>query len=147
MGPSVQKFLQWRLSMMVKPAQRGSEDKDDLWCEYCKKPRHTRDQCWKLHGKPQNRRKEKSNESFQGTTMVDIKRATKGKVNTTWTLEKPHFTKEQLEIPSSSCAFVKSGNIHSTFLASKINSIDSWIINLRATNHITNDWVKFLFVL
>ncbi|KAG0463028.1 hypothetical protein HPP92_021504 [Vanilla planifolia] len=28
------------------------ENKDNLWCTYCKKPRHTRDKCWKLNGKP-----------------------------------------------------------------------------------------------
>ncbi|KAJ7951046.1 Retrovirus-related Pol polyprotein from transposon TNT 1-94 [Quillaja saponaria] len=30
---------------------RGS-DKDDLQCDYCGKTRHTRDTCWKLHGRP-----------------------------------------------------------------------------------------------
>lgn len=24
---------------------------DENWCTYCKKPRHTKEQCWKLHGK------------------------------------------------------------------------------------------------
>ncbi|KAK3038196.1 hypothetical protein RJ639_030303 [Escallonia herrerae] len=28
--------------------------KDKMWCTYCKKPRHTREQCWKLHGKLQS---------------------------------------------------------------------------------------------
>jgi len=26
-----------------------------VWCSYCKKPRHTKEKCWKLHGKPPNR--------------------------------------------------------------------------------------------
>ena len=29
-------------------------NKDSLWCTYCKKPRHNRKRCWKLHGKPPN---------------------------------------------------------------------------------------------
>ncbi|XP_059444961.1 uncharacterized protein LOC132176698 isoform X2 [Corylus avellana] len=29
--------------------------KDNLWCTYCKKARHTRERCWKLHGKPPSR--------------------------------------------------------------------------------------------
>ena len=33
---------------------RNSQNKDDLVCSYCKKPRHTRGKCWKLHGKPTN---------------------------------------------------------------------------------------------
>ena len=27
-------------------------NKDNLWCTYCKKPRHTKEKCWKLNGKP-----------------------------------------------------------------------------------------------
>ena len=29
-------------------------NKDSLWCTYCKKPRHSMEKCWKLHGKPSN---------------------------------------------------------------------------------------------
>ncbi|RVW58523.1 hypothetical protein CK203_107893 [Vitis vinifera] len=28
------------------------ENKDNLWCTFCKKPRHTKEKCWKLTGKP-----------------------------------------------------------------------------------------------
>ena len=28
--------------------------RNDLVCSYCKKPRHTREKSWKLHGKPTN---------------------------------------------------------------------------------------------
>lgn len=41
-----------------KPAQQPhsatskTESADTLWCTYCKKSRHTRERCWKLHGKP-----------------------------------------------------------------------------------------------
>jgi len=30
----------------------STTDRDNLWCTFCKKPRHTVDKCWKLHGKP-----------------------------------------------------------------------------------------------
>ena len=33
---------------------RNSQNKDDLVCSYCKKPRHAKEKCWKLHGKPTN---------------------------------------------------------------------------------------------
>lgn len=29
-----------------------SESRDNLWCIYRKKSTHTKDRCWKLHGKP-----------------------------------------------------------------------------------------------
>ena len=28
------------------------ENKDNLWCTYSTKPRHTKDKCWKLNGRP-----------------------------------------------------------------------------------------------
>ncbi|TXG48772.1 hypothetical protein EZV62_024647 [Acer yangbiense] len=31
-----------------------SDNKDSVVCAYCKKPFHTKDKCWKLHGKPAN---------------------------------------------------------------------------------------------
>ena len=30
------------------------ENKDNLRCTYCKKPRHTKNKCWKLNDKPPN---------------------------------------------------------------------------------------------
>ncbi|KAJ1400177.1 hypothetical protein SESBI_29737 [Sesbania bispinosa] len=28
---------------------------EEVWCTYCNKSRHTREKCWKLHGKPPSR--------------------------------------------------------------------------------------------
>jgi len=42
----------------LKAPNRGSKeekkagDRNSLWCTFCKKPRHTIERCWKLHGKP-----------------------------------------------------------------------------------------------
>ena len=33
---------------------KKTSEEDSLWCSYCKKNRHTRETCWKLHGKPLN---------------------------------------------------------------------------------------------
>ncbi|KAL9414531.1 hypothetical protein AB3S75_042907 [Citrus x aurantiifolia] len=34
--------------------QRKSDEKQQVWCDFCHKPRHTRETCWKIHGKPAN---------------------------------------------------------------------------------------------
>ena len=34
--------------------QCRSDDKSQAWYDHCNKPRHTREKCWKLHGKPEN---------------------------------------------------------------------------------------------
>ncbi|KAL5580296.1 hypothetical protein UlMin_012738 [Ulmus minor] len=39
-------------SRIEKQEGRTSNEKDTRWCDFCKKPRHTRETCWKLHGKP-----------------------------------------------------------------------------------------------
>ncbi|RVW66512.1 Retrovirus-related Pol polyprotein from transposon RE1 [Vitis vinifera] len=38
-----------------QPKTQNRDYKDNLWCTYCKKARHTRERCWKLHGKPPSR--------------------------------------------------------------------------------------------
>lgn len=38
-----------------KSGQPKNQDKEGLWCTHCKKSRHTRETCWKLHGKPPSR--------------------------------------------------------------------------------------------
>ena len=32
--------------------EKKTVDRNSLWCTYCKKPRHTIEKCWKLHGRP-----------------------------------------------------------------------------------------------
>lgn len=40
-----------------------------MWCTYYKKPRHTKEKCWKLHGKPPNR--EWSSQKFHNQKKGD----------------------------------------------------------------------------
>ena len=44
------------LTMIANQRKNSLEKKhDEVWCTYCNKPRHTREKCWKLHGKPPSR--------------------------------------------------------------------------------------------
>ena len=38
----------------VAAFQRKSDERLGVWCDFCNKPRHTRENCWKIHGKPTN---------------------------------------------------------------------------------------------
>ncbi|PKU85672.1 hypothetical protein MA16_Dca003413 [Dendrobium catenatum] len=39
--------------VMNKESSWKEKGKDSsLWCSYCKKSRHTKETCWKIHGKP-----------------------------------------------------------------------------------------------
>ncbi|XP_060973285.1 uncharacterized protein LOC133038863 [Cannabis sativa] len=31
-----------------------TDEKPRVWCDFCNKPRHTRETCWRIHGKPAN---------------------------------------------------------------------------------------------
>ena len=53
----------------------NSQNKDDLVCSYCKRPHHTREKCWKLHGKPTNmeygNKQRKSQTHMTATALLD----------------------------------------------------------------------------
>ncbi|XP_074346526.1 uncharacterized protein LOC141685315 [Apium graveolens] len=35
-------------------ASKRTDEKPRIWCDHCNKPHHTRETCWKVHGKPTN---------------------------------------------------------------------------------------------
>jgi len=37
-------------------------NKPRVWCDHCNKPRHTRETCWKIHGKPANHKSNRQGE-------------------------------------------------------------------------------------
>lgn len=52
---SIENSTQFAFKANVSQAiPRKTEDKSHVWCGYCNKPRHTRETCWKLHGKWSN---------------------------------------------------------------------------------------------
>ncbi|XP_022768068.1 UDP-sugar pyrophosphorylase-like isoform X4 [Durio zibethinus] len=57
-GGKNQSLEQLPVSENGKGDSAKTSNRDNLWCTYCKKPRHTRDRCWKLHGKPSTSSKE-----------------------------------------------------------------------------------------
>lgn len=34
--------------------QQRQNEKPQVWNDYCNKPHHTQENCWKIHGKPAN---------------------------------------------------------------------------------------------
>ena len=38
--------------------KNNRDNKDNMWCTYCKKLRQTKERCWKLNGKPPTSSKE-----------------------------------------------------------------------------------------
>ena len=115
--------------------QPKSGDRPRVWCDYCNKPRHTRENCWKLHGKPAHLKNGKPGERNSHVT------ATANEAKTS------PFSKEQMDhllkllksnstsgIPSVSLA--QTGSALHTFSLCK-NSVP-WIIDSGASDHMTN---------
>ena len=118
--------------------QRRQDDKPKVWCDFCNKPQHTRENCWKLHGKPVDWKpvewKNKQN---------DLNRAP-AKANTS---ETTSLSKEQIEqllkllksapLPTGThvASLAQTGRslcAHSSSLST------SWIIDSGASHHMTN---------
>lgn len=71
------------------------------WCDYCKKPWHTRETCWKIHGKPANWKKKQPGDNWNSQANV----TDSGKESSSGVQP---FTKEQLE---QICKILQSQNL------------------------------------
>ncbi|XP_024018573.1 uncharacterized protein LOC112090754 [Morus notabilis] len=92
-------------TLMSKGARAEGEDKNSKmkpWCDHCKRPWHTRDACWKIHGKPSNWKKKTpvDNRASQANVSESRPEATSGM---------PSFTNEQIE---QICKLLQSQNLN-----------------------------------
>ena len=59
-------------SQMKTPnTPRGESQKDKQWCDYCNKPYHTREICWKIYGKLVNWKPKNQRRGNQSTYVVE----------------------------------------------------------------------------
>ncbi|KAJ9689184.1 hypothetical protein PVL29_014710 [Vitis rotundifolia] len=115
--------------------QRKSNERPWVWCDFCNKPRHTRENCWKIHGKPAN---------WKGKTGDKPSRAI---IPTTNEVETSPFTTEQMEhllalLKSNSTSGTPNVSLSHTgnelyALSCRFKSTP-WIIDFGASDHMTN---------
>ncbi|KAG6521177.1 hypothetical protein ZIOFF_018243 [Zingiber officinale] len=78
-------------------AVRGAE-KQRPWCDYCRKPWHTRENCWKLHGKPTyGKKKQGSDNKLGGAHESRALHVNHSDPKQQSSSESFPFTKEQME--------------------------------------------------
>eukprot|EP00261_Vitis_vinifera_P031451 XP_019072694.1 PREDICTED: uncharacterized protein LOC109121825 isoform X1 [Vitis vinifera] len=115
--------------------QRKSDERPQVWCDFCNKPRHTRENCWKIHGKPAN---------WKGKTSDKPGRAI---IPTANEAETSPFTTEQMEhllallksnltSDTSSVSLAHTGN--ELYALSCCFKSTPWIIDSGASDHMTN---------
>uniref|UniRef100_A0A2N9EE05 Reverse transcriptase Ty1/copia-type domain-containing protein n=1 Tax=Fagus sylvatica TaxID=28930 RepID=A0A2N9EE05_FAGSY len=116
--------------------QRRTDDKPRVWCDYCNKPCHTRETCWKIHGKPANWKSSKpgdrSGQAFPTANEAEVTSFTKEQMEHLLTLLKSNSSSG---IPSVSVA--QTGN-EPNALSCCLNSSAPWIIDSGASDHMTS---------
>lgn len=103
--------------------------KDNLWCRYCRKRGHTKDNCWKLHGKPLSM-------SQGGGHRGNQEKSQAHHTN----MERLRNFLNTLEKPSGSCSLAQNGNILNSYVFSASNKCNSttWVIDSGATDHMAH---------
>ena len=92
-----------------------SDNKDNLWCNYYKKPRHTKENCWKLHGKPPSREwgNRGGQQRFQSQAhMIEQTNQSEGQEKGGLNMEEVEKLRSligSLDKPSSACSLALSG--------------------------------------
>ncbi|RVW31981.1 Retrovirus-related Pol polyprotein from transposon RE2 [Vitis vinifera] len=108
------------------------QKRDRPWCDYCKKPGHYKEACWKLHGKPADW-KPKPRSERDGRAHVAA-----NSENTSVPEPSP-FNKEQMEMLQKLLSQVGSGSTTGIALTASQGGMKPWIVDTGASDHMTGD--------
>ncbi|RVW83231.1 Retrovirus-related Pol polyprotein from transposon RE1 [Vitis vinifera] len=108
------------------------QKRDRPWCDYCKKPGHYKEACWKLHGKPADW-KPKPRSDRDGKAHVAANS------ESTSVPEPSPFNKEQMEMLQKLLSQVGSGSTTGIALTASRGGMKPWIVDTGASDHMTGD--------
>ncbi|RVW84320.1 Copia protein [Vitis vinifera] len=108
------------------------QKRDRPWCDYCKKPGHYKEACWKLHGKPADW-KPKPRSDRDGRAHVAANS------ESTSVPEPSPFNKEQMEMLQKLLSQVGSGSTTGIALTANRGGMKPWIVDTGASDHMTGD--------
>ncbi|KAJ9543952.1 LOW QUALITY PROTEIN: hypothetical protein OSB04_023659 [Centaurea solstitialis] len=141
-----------------KNDQHRAQNRDGLWCTYCKKARHTKENCWKIHGKPPSQEWGHKGTSIcdkgQAHIVIDPKKESKQETTNLnhEEVEKLRSFFSTMERSSGSqfpttgiCSLAHSGKLCYSFgfNVSDLTLKHSWIIDSGATYHMTHSSKRF----
>ncbi|XP_073046876.1 uncharacterized protein [Primulina eburnea] len=120
-------------------ASRNNHPKGRPWCDHCKRPGHTKETCWKIHGKPLDWKPNRNQEARANTVSQPV----------------PHtptpFTKDQMDALQKMFSQVgnqSTGASNSPGVGLHVSQSSStpWIVDSGASDHMTgyelgeDDW-------
>ncbi|RVX22922.1 DNA-directed RNA polymerase III subunit 1 [Vitis vinifera] len=108
------------------------QKRDRPWCDYCKKPGHYKETCWKLHGKPADW-KPKPRFDRDGRAHVAANS------ESTSVPEPSPFNKEQMEMLQKLLSQVGSGSTTDVAFTANRGGMRPWIVDTGASDHMTGD--------
>ncbi|CAN1790032.1 Retrovirus-related Pol polyprotein from transposon RE1 [Linum perenne] len=113
--------------------QKGADPKAHLKCDYCGKPRHTRETCWKLNGKPPHLKNPRANAANLGEGGL----LSKEQLEQIMALLQPHNSVQG----NSTASLAQSGN--DSLALSAHSKLPVWILDSGASDHMTNSSLNF----
>ncbi|RVX02081.1 Copia protein [Vitis vinifera] len=108
------------------------QKRDRPWCDYCKKPGHYKEACWKLHGKPVDW-KPKPRSDRDGRAHVAANS------ESTSVPEPSPFNKEQMKMLQKLLSQVGSGSTTRIAFTANRGGMKPWIVDTGASDHMTGD--------
>lgn len=123
-------------ALAIRNLGEGKRSDKVPWCDHCKREWHTRENCWKLIGKPPNWKK-KGGRAFQASNSDQGQQSSSTQLPlTTEQLDK---LLKLLESSTPSCSIATKGN--SACLS--VSPSHTWILDSGASDHMTGESTLF----
>ena len=126
-------------SALVTKGGGPSEHKEKKWnkhCNYCKMKGHTKDECWKLHGKPPHVKSKSQQEGRSNFTETEQNDDQLSKEE--MQLLRKILEKQNKSQTTPNVNLVQSGN-SIVALNTVMTADDTWIVDSGATDHMTGN--------